>query len=409
MDEREWEEGGTTEKHDSAGAETESESPEEPTASAEDDARSRRISLVLGAFFTVIAVGFLALVVPGIDKALESKTVTVVVGGAAWEIEGEEGVDRVRANAGASLESEQARIRRGLQHEYHTGVDWAFEAAIDQVPAFVDEYHSFGGWATRMSLPFFGDLDEYLDEQARTLLEEESRIQEHLDRADRHLREQVLPAEIAKSGARLTHHLADVLDREPSATRVDEQVEADVELSGLSAQLEQWVSEDLERLSQSGAWVAGKTLVATSAVGALPLSRRVLQRSATVQASRAGGIKAAARWMRAPAARIAAQTGAATLATVKTGPMAGVVGGTVFVLATGAEGVQVYRQEQVRAAELTQELEWALLAEREAVKCRANESLDGYLDAVLDAWGEQVGEHSQVSTDTASFRIFGGT
>ncbi len=409
MDEREWDEGGETGEHDSAGAETESESPEEPTVSAEDDARSRKISLVLGAFFAVIAVGFLALVVPGIDKALESKTLTVVVGGAAWEIEGEEAVDRVRANAGASLESEQARIRRGLQHEYHTGVDWAFEAAIDQVPAFVDEYHSFGGWATRMSLPFFGDLDEYLDEQARTLLEEESRIQEHLDRADRHLREQVLPAEIAKSGARLTHHLADVLDREPSATRVDQQVEADVELSGLSAQLEQWFSEDLERLSQSGAWVSGKTLVATSAVGALPLSRRVLKRSSTVQASRAGGIKAAARWMRAPAARIAAQTGAATLATAKTGPMAGVVGGTVFVLATGAEGVQVYRQEQVRAAELTQELEWALLAEREAVKCRANESLDGYLDSVLEAWGEQVGQQSQVSTDTGSFRIFGGT
>ncbi|WP_018870938.1 hypothetical protein [Thioalkalivibrio sp. ALgr3] len=69
----------------------------------------------------------------------------------------------------------------------------------------------------------------------------------------------------------------------------------------------------------------------------------------------------------------------------------------------------MYRQEQVRASELTQELEWALLAEREAVKCRANESLDRYLDAVLDAWGEQVGEHSQVSTDTASFRIFGGS
>ena len=409
MDEREWEECGTTEEQDSAGAETESESPEEPTASAEHDARSRRISLILGAFFAVIAVGLLALVVPGIDEAMESKTLTVVVGGAAWEIEGEEAVDRVRAKAGASLESEQTRIRRVLQHEYHTGVDRAFEAAIDQVPAFVDEYHSFGGWATRMSLPFFGDVDEYLDEQAQTFLAEESRIQEHLDRADRHLREQVLPAEIAKSGARLTHHLADVLDREPSATRVDEQVETDVELSGLSAQLEQWVSEDLERLSQSGAWVAGKTLVATSAVGALPLSRRVLKRSSTVQASRAGGIKAAARWMRAPAARIAAQTGAATLATGKTGPMAGVVGGTVFVLATGAEGVQVYRQEQVRAAELTQELERALLAEREAVKCRANESLDGYLDSVLEAWGEQVGQQSQVSTDTGSFRIFGGT
>ncbi|WP_019022508.1 hypothetical protein [Thioalkalivibrio sp. ALE23] len=352
MDEREWEEGGTTEEHDSAGAETESDSPEEPTAPTEDDARSRRISLVLGAFFAVIAVGFLALVVPGIDEALESKTLTVVVGGEAWEIEGEDAVDRVRAEAGASFESEQARIRRVLQHEYHTGVDWAFEAAIDQVPAFVDEYHSFGGWATRMSLPFFGDLDEYLDEQAQTLLEEESRIQEHLDRADRHLREQVLPAEIAKSGARLTHHLADVLDRKPSATRVDEQVETDVELSGLSAQLEQWVSEDLERLSQSGAWVSGKTL---------------------------------------------------------SGPMMGVVGSTTFVLVTVAEGVQVYRQEQGRAAELTQELEWALLAEREAVKCRASESMDGYLDAVLDAWGEQVGEHSRVSTDTASFRIFDGS
>ncbi|WP_018936657.1 hypothetical protein [Thioalkalivibrio sp. ALJ24] len=409
MDERAWEECGTTEEQDSAGAETESESPEEPTAPTEHDARSRRISLILGAFFAVIAVGLLALVVPGIDEALESKTLTVVVGGAAWEIEGEEAVDRVRAKAGASLESEQARIRRVLQHEYHTGVDRAFEAAIDQVPAFVDEYHSFGGWATRMSLPFFGDLDEYLDEQAQTLLEEESRIQEHLDRADRHLREQVLPAEIAKSGARLTDHLADVLDREPSATRVDEQVEADVELSGLSAQLEQWVSEDLERLSQSGAWVSGKTLVATSAAGAMPLRQRVLRRSSTVQALRAGGIKAAARGMRAPAARIAAQTGAATLATVKTGPMAGVVGGTVFVLATGAEGVQAYRQEQVRAAELTRELEWALLAEREAVKCRASESMDGYLDAVLDAWGEQVGEHSRVSTDTGSFRIFGGS
>ena len=72
-----------------------------------------------------------------------------------------------------------------------------------------------------------------------------------------------------------------------------------------------------------------------------------------------------------------------------------------------AEGSAIYRNEKERADELIMEIEWALLAEREALKCRTEDRLAQLVDGAIRSWEDSLSVAEQSAGGEGSFRIFG--
>ena len=56
---------------------------------------------------------------------------------------------------------------------------------------------------------------------------------------------------------------------------------------------------------------------------------------------------------------------------------------------------------------LEDELEWALLADREAVRCQLVAEVAEALDSTLGQWESRIKEHTRAEARDRDFRIFG--
>lgn len=371
--------------------------------SIDETVRSRRVSLALGAAFALIAIGFLSFIVPRVDQAVESKTLSIVIGGESWTIHGEAAIDRVQAQASATIESERERIRRVVHAEYHTAIDHAFEGAIEQAPVLANEYHSLSGWALRVSMPGFGDLDEHLREKAERWLLEKADLEARVVNARSRISEEVLPTELRRSAGRLGSGLRDVLEREPGATRSEGAAPQGIDFNVMVERATEQTLQDREELKVS---MLQSGLVASTAFGPF-LVDRILQRTPAIRAW-----LSQSRWASmAPIGRALGRSGMRSitvgLATIKSGPGAGIASLSTFVIVGSAEAGAIVGKEKARADVLVMQIEWALLAEREALKCRTEDRLAQLVDGAIRSWEDSLSVAEQSAGGEGSFRIFG--